>query len=150
MVQKRLPGFTGFPERVRRPSSVPTRAFSIRGSEQRLPARHVGAVLPSLLYCPASNVTRGEVAAFLRRHLDLPAAAVDYYIDDGASIFQDDINALTHAGIAFRCGPELYCPNVALFRDEMAELIPRVPYRPTQPGLRRIRSALRRGRSRCP
>lgn len=77
------------------------------------------------LYCPDSNVTRGEIAAFLRRHLDLPAAPTDYYHDDDASIFQEDINALTHAGIAFGCGPETFCPDTDLRRDEMAELMAR-------------------------
>lgn len=77
------------------------------------------------LYCPASDVTRGEIAAFLRRHLGIPAAAADYYVDDGTSIFQDDINALTQAGIAFGCGPEIFCPDADLRRDEMAELMVR-------------------------
>ena len=54
------------------------------------------------LYCPQGEVTRGEMAAFLRRFRALPVTDVDYFVDDSDSIFEGDINALAAAGIAFR------------------------------------------------
>lgn len=76
-------------------------------------------------YCPSNKLTRGHIAAFLRRNLDLPAAEADYFDDDSESIFENDINSLAEAGIAFGCTEESYCPNTELRRDEMAELLVR-------------------------
>jgi hypothetical protein len=77
------------------------------------------------LFCPERELTRGEITAFLRRMLELPAASSDYYDDDGGSIFEEDINALTEAGIGFGCSATDYCPEDELRRDEMAELLVR-------------------------
>ncbi len=55
------------------------------------------------MYCPREELTRGQVAAFLRRNLALPATDQDFFTDDAASVFEDDINALTAAGIGFGC-----------------------------------------------
>ena len=76
-------------------------------------------------YCPGSDVTRGQIAAFLRRFFDLPAATVDYFTDDDESIFEEDINAVVDAGIGFGCAEDTYCPGAALRREEMAELLVR-------------------------
>lgn len=76
-------------------------------------------------FCPTRTLTRGEVAAFLRRFLQLPATEVDYFTDDGASIFEGDINALAEAGIAFGCSEGMFCPSAPLLREEMAELLTR-------------------------
>jgi len=76
-------------------------------------------------FCPSAKLTRGHIAAFLRRNLDLPATETDYFDDDGASIFEGDINALAEAGIAFGCSETGYCPEAELLREEMAELLVR-------------------------
>jgi hypothetical protein len=76
-------------------------------------------------FCPTRQITRGEMAAFLRRLLELPNAGTDYYGDDAESIFQDDINALTEEGIGFGCSETAYCPDAPLRREEMAELLVR-------------------------
>jgi len=76
-------------------------------------------------FCPTRQITRGEIAAFLRRLLALDAVGTDYFADDAESIFQDDINALTEEGIAFGCTETEYCPDAPLRRDEMAELLVR-------------------------
>jgi hypothetical protein len=77
------------------------------------------------LYCPLDELTRGQVAAFLRRHLVLPAAETDYFTDDGSSVFEDDINALTAAGIGFGCSETRFCADTPLTRAEMAEYLVR-------------------------
>ena len=76
-------------------------------------------------YCPEREITRGEMAAFLRRMLVLPGTGTDFFADDSDSIFEADINALTEAGIAFGCTETDYCPDDALLREEMAVLLVR-------------------------
>ena len=56
-------------------------------------------------YCPTSPLTRGELAAFVRRSLDLPSSPSDAFTDDEESIFEDDIDALAAAGITRGCNP---------------------------------------------
>src|SRR5665811_1467656 len=65
-------------------------------------------------YCPDRDITRGEMAAFIRRMLSLPSSAQDFFTDDGESVFEGDINALTEAGIGFGCTDTAYCPNEPL------------------------------------
>lgn len=40
------------------------------------------------LFCPEDNVTRGQMAAFLVRTLELPGVAEDFFTDDDTSVFQ--------------------------------------------------------------
>jgi murein DD-endopeptidase MepM/ murein hydrolase activator NlpD len=83
-------------------------------------------------FCPDGNVTRGELAAFLRRYLDLPASDGDHFTDDTGSVFEGDINALTSAGIGFGCTDTLFCPDEPIRRSEMAEFLVRT-YAPADP-----------------
>jgi murein DD-endopeptidase MepM/ murein hydrolase activator NlpD len=83
-------------------------------------------------YCPTRLITRGEIAAFIRRALALPAADQVFYRDTAGSVFHHDINALTAAGIGFGCAPDRYCPDSPLLRDEMAELLVRA-FAPADP-----------------
>lgn len=75
-------------------------------------------------YRPEENVTRGQMAAFLRRALNLPAASQDFFSDDGDSIFEDDINAIAQYGITVGSGGE-YRPNEDVTRGQMAAFIKR-------------------------
>lgn len=87
------------------------------------------------LYCPSSDVTRGQMAAFVRRALDLPASRVDFFVDDDGSVFEGDINAIAAAGIAKGCDPPdntLFCPDSKVRRDTMAAFLRRAfDYPPT-------------------
>ena len=79
-------------------------------------------------YCPGDNVTRGQMAAFIVRALDLPAASEDYFSDDDGSTFEDNINRLAEAEITKGCSvadPTLYCPNDTVTRGQMAAFIVR-------------------------
>ena len=74
-------------------------------------------------YCPLDTVSRGQVAALFARALDLPASAMDFFTDDDASIFEDDINAVAEAGITLGCNPptnDNYCPEDTFSRGQMA------------------------------
>lgn len=80
------------------------------------------------LYCPGSTVSRGEMAAFLGRALDLPAASKDYFTDDEGSIFESDVNRIAEAGITKGCDPpdnNLFCPQGDVTRGQMAAFLVR-------------------------
>ena len=76
-------------------------------------------------YCPDQPVTRGQMAAFLSRALQLPAAQADYFTDDEGSTFEDDINRLRQAGITTGCGQDVYCPDQPVTRGQMAAFLNR-------------------------
>lgn len=78
-------------------------------------------------FCPDDPVSRGQMAAFLVRALELPAGP-DQFVDDGTSVFQDDINALAAAGITRGCNPptnDRFCPTRSVTRGEMAAFLVR-------------------------
>jgi hypothetical protein len=79
-------------------------------------------------YCPAQNVSRGQMAAFLARAFSLPPATADYFIDDAGSIFEADINAIAQAGVTRGCNPpdnDRYCPTDTVTRAQMASFLVR-------------------------
>ena len=79
-------------------------------------------------FCPNRGVTRGEMAAFLRRALNLPFSSNDYFTDDDNSIFENDINAIAEKGITKGCNPpsnDRFCVNNVLTRAEMAAFLDR-------------------------
>jgi opacity protein-like surface antigen len=76
-------------------------------------------------YCPSATVTRGEMATFLARALNLPTATKDYFWDDNDSPHEASINALAQAGITTGCGAGSFCPSGGLTRAEMATFLVR-------------------------
>jgi hypothetical protein len=79
-------------------------------------------------YCPESSVTRGQMAAFLRRAFKLPSSSIDYFVDDNDSIFEGDINAVAAAGITKGCNPPAnnrFCPGEKATRGQMAAFLRR-------------------------
>jgi len=79
-------------------------------------------------YCPDDPVTRGQMAAFLARALDLPAGIPGTFIDDDGSVFETDIEALAGAGITRGCNPptnDRYCPQDSVTRGQMAAFLNR-------------------------
>lgn len=81
----------------------------------------------NLMFCPWAAVTRGQMASFLRRALDLPPATRDYFSDDRRS-WQEDINAVAEAGITRGCNPPentAYCPDWYVTRGQMAAFLGR-------------------------
>lgn len=80
------------------------------------------------MFCPDDSITRGQMAAFLVRALDLPASDVDGFVDDGHSIFEGDLNAAKAADIFRGCNPPINdraCPDEPITRGEMAAVIVR-------------------------
>ena len=80
------------------------------------------------LFCPDDYITRGQMAAFLTRALDLaPGNGVDF-IDDNESSFEADIEALATAGITTGCNPPSrteFCPDDYVTRGQMAAFLAR-------------------------
>jgi hypothetical protein len=80
------------------------------------------------LYCPGEVVTRGQMAAFFVRALDLPFTDEDHFRDDDNSIFEGAINRLAEAGITKGCNPptnDEFCPGGAITRGQMAAMLAR-------------------------
>lgn len=79
-------------------------------------------------FCPNDPVTRGQMAAFLTRGLDVPPDTIDRFTDDDLSVFEPDIQAIAAAGITKGCDPPAntrFCPTRAVTRGEMAAFLVR-------------------------
>ena len=76
-------------------------------------------------FCPDNNVTRGQMATFLTRALNLPAASRDYFADDRGQFYEDAVNRLYEAGITEGCGPNRYCGDAEISREQMAAFLAR-------------------------
>ena len=77
-------------------------------------------------FCPNDPVTRGQMAAFLNRALDLPTPSGDPFTDDDTSVFEADIEALAASGITKGCNPptnDRFCPNDPVTRGQMAAFL---------------------------
>jgi hypothetical protein len=80
-------------------------------------------------FCPDSHVTRGQMAAFLVRALNLTARLDDPFMDDDGSVFEADIERLAAAGITKGCNPSegntKFCPDGKVTREQMAAFLVR-------------------------
>lgn len=78
-------------------------------------------------FCPDSNVTRGQMAAFLTRALSLPKGG-STFSDTRGHVFEADVAALADAGITRGCNPpanDRFCPDAAVTRGQMAAFLVR-------------------------
>lgn len=76
-------------------------------------------------FCPDGVVTRGQMASFLARALNLPATTRDYFVDDETNKHEGNINRLAAAGITRGCGAGRFCPDGLVARDQMASFLDR-------------------------
>lgn len=76
-------------------------------------------------FCPATTVSREQMASFLKRAMALPSASKDYFSDDDSSVHQDDINRITDASVTGGCSPGRYCPGETVTRGQMASFLAR-------------------------
>ncbi len=79
-------------------------------------------------FCPEDAVSRGQMAAFLARALNLPHSAIDWFADDNETVFENDIGRLRAAGITTGCNPptnDEFCPDRKVTRAEMAAFLAR-------------------------
>ncbi len=76
-------------------------------------------------FCPKGSVTRGQMASFIARAMNLGSPSRDYFTDDNNSIHEFDINRLAEAGITGGCDTNKFCPGVAVKRGPMASFLSR-------------------------
>jgi hypothetical protein len=76
-------------------------------------------------YCPQSPVTRGQMATFLVRTLNLPEASQDFFADDSGNSHEQAINRIAAAGITTGCTPSTFCPEQSVTREQMASFLVR-------------------------
>src|SRR5690606_5631223 len=93
-------------------------------------------------FCPGEPVTRGQMAAFLVRGLELTASGGTSFTDAGG-VFATDIDRLGTAGITRGCNPptnDRFCPDQPVTRAQMATFLTRglglVPITPPPDGPR--------------
>jgi hypothetical protein len=88
------------------------------------------------LYCPDDPMQRQDIAAFLARALDLPAAETNFFVDDNGLPTEADINRIAAAGITRGCNPpanDRFCPGDTVTRGQMAAFLVRA-WQLTDPG----------------
>ena len=81
------------------------------------------------MFCPEAVVTRGAMAAFLVRALDLSDdGGGNVFVDDDGMVFEGDIDKLGTAGITKGCNPptnDMFCPDAPVTRGAMAAFLVR-------------------------
>ena len=79
-------------------------------------------------YCPDALVTRGQMAAFLNRALDIKNRLVGRFSDDNGSVYENDIEKIAYRGITQGCNPPAnsrFCPDSVVTRGQMAAFLNR-------------------------
>lgn len=79
----------------------------------------------STRFCPSGTVSRGQMASFLDRALDLPHASRDWFNDDDGSAHESAINRIREAGITTGCTATRFCPGGLVIRQQMAAFLRR-------------------------
>ena len=85
----------------------------------------VGCSLQPARFCPTGTVTRAQMAAFLDRAFDLPAAPDAGFTDTAGVFSRDAINRLFGSGITLGCTPSAFCPDRSVTRAQMAAFLQR-------------------------
>lgn len=86
---------------------------------------NVARGLPDGRYVPDQELTRGQMAALVRRALDLPNSSQDFFTDDDTSEFEADINAIAAYGITVGYGDGTFGPTDSITRGQMAAFLNR-------------------------
>ncbi len=76
-------------------------------------------------FCPTNSVTRGEMASFLARALELPSSNTDTFDDDDDSPHEADIEKIAAADITLGCREGRFCPTNSVTREQMASFLVR-------------------------
>lgn len=76
-------------------------------------------------YCPGDEVTRGQMASFLARALDLPVVSDHPFVDVAGSLYEADIARIAAVSITRGCEEDRFCPHDPVTRQEMASFLAR-------------------------
>jgi hypothetical protein len=74
-------------------------------------------------YCPDKTVSRGQMASFLAKALDLPFTTTDYFTDDDGNTHEKNINRVAEAEVTSGCGSGRFCPTKDVSRGQMASFL---------------------------
>ena len=98
---------------------VPTSHFAWRHVEAMATAGITSGCSPRM-FCPASPVTRGQLAVFLSTGLSLPLAPTGSGRFTDAGPLERLIDAVADAGLMDPCGTGLFCPDAPATRGMLA------------------------------
>jgi hypothetical protein len=76
-------------------------------------------------FCPDAPVSRGQMAAFLSRALNLETAPSAGFADTVGHFFESDIDRLFAANVTRGCATGIFCPDKLMNRGEMAAFLVR-------------------------
>ena len=76
-------------------------------------------------FCPASDVHRDAMAAFLSRALALVPTDADYFSDDTGNLQEPHINRIAEVGVTNGCSAGRFCPAAGVTRAQMATFLAR-------------------------
>jgi hypothetical protein len=79
----------------------------------------------STRFCPTGLVSRGQMASFISRALDLPATNRDYFDDDDGNKHESNINRFAGDDLTTGCETRRYCPSGLVSRAQMATFLAR-------------------------
>lgn len=75
------------------------------------------------MFCTNDPVTRGQLAQFVARAMDLPASGTDFFTDDNGSAYEADIDRVAAAGVMAGCTATTFCPTSKVTRGAMATVL---------------------------
>jgi Stage II sporulation protein len=84
-------------------------------------------------FCPENEVTRGQMAVFITRALNLAAPTADHFSDDDGEFYEDAANRLYEFGITFGCRANHFCGDQPIPRGQMAAFLARAYGPPNAP-----------------
>ena len=93
------------------------------GFAEALAGRRIVSGCSADRFCPGSTLSRAQMAAFLTRALQLPAAGRDHFTDDEGSIHEDAINRLADAGIVEGRTATTFDPTADVSRGQIASML---------------------------
>jgi hypothetical protein len=102
---------------------------TFEGDIDRIVTAGIGFGCDTDSYCPNRPLIREEMAEMLVRAFgyDNPDG-IDFFTDDGSSVFHESINELANHGVTLGCDPpdnDRFCPDRTLTRGEMASFFAR-------------------------
>ncbi len=90
----------------------------------RIATAQITAGCSTTTFCPSGTVTRGQMASFLARALNLPATTIDFFDDDNDNKHEGAVNRVAAAGITSGCSlANSYCPDGTVTREQMAAFL---------------------------
>ncbi len=79
----------------------------------------------STRFCPDGLVTRGQMASFVSRAMDLASTSRDYFVDDNTNKHEANINRFAREEITAGCSESRFCPDGLVSRAQMATFLSR-------------------------